>query len=60
MAGETEQPTSELNSGQGNQVKVTLMASSEGRLLLAGVALAFIFTFWLGVKLLLSPEESQL
>jgi len=59
MAGETEQPTSELNSGQGNQVKVTLMASSEGRLLLAGAALAFIFTLWLGVKLLLSPEESQ-
>ena len=59
MARETEQPTSELNSGQGNQVKVTLLASPEGRLLLAGAALAFIFTLWLGVKLLLSPEESQ-
>jgi uncharacterized membrane protein len=59
MAEETAQPTSELNSGQGNQVKSTLLSSSEGRLLVAGVALAFIFTFWLGVKLLLSPVESQ-
>lgn len=27
--------------------------------MLVGVALAFIYTFWLGVKLLFSPEESQ-
>ncbi len=27
--------------------------------MLIGVALAFMYTFWLGVKLLISPEESQ-
>jgi uncharacterized membrane protein len=60
MTEETEQPTSQLDPEQGNQVKVSLTSSPEGRLLLLGVALAFIFTFWLGVKLLSSPEESQI
>jgi len=59
MEEKTEQPASELNSEQRNQLKATLLTSSEGRLLLLGVALAFIYTFWLGVKVLLSPEESQ-
>ena len=59
MVEKTEQPANELNSEQRNQLKVTLLTGSEGRLLLIGVALAFIYTFWLGVKLLLSPEESQ-
>ena len=59
MGEKTEQPVSELNSQQRNQLKRTLLTSSEGRLLLVGVALAFIYTFWLGVKVLLSPEESQ-
>ena len=56
----TEQPASEANSPQPNRLKATLLASSEGRLLLIGVALAFIYTFWLGVKLLFSPEDSQI
>ena len=60
MGKKTEQPARELNSEQRNQFKVTLLRSSEGRLLLIGVALAFMYTFWLGIKLLLSPEESQL
>ncbi len=60
MPEKTEQPASELKSEQRNQLKATLLTSSEGRLLLFGVALAFIYTFWLGVKLLLSPEESQI
>ena len=60
MEEKTEQPASELNSEQRNQLKATLLRSSEGRLLLIGVALAFMYTFWLGIKLLLSPEESQL
>ena len=60
MPEKTEQPASKLKSEQRNQLKVTLLTSSEGRLLLFGVALAFIYTFWLGVKLLLSPEESQI
>ncbi len=59
MGEKREQAASELNSSQRNQLKVTLLSSSEGRLLLAGVALAVIYTLWLGVKLLFSPEVSQ-
>ncbi len=59
MGKKTEQPASKLNSEQRNQLKATLLRSSEGRILLIGVALAFMYTFWLGVKVLLSPEESQ-
>lgn len=43
-----------------DQLKGTLLTSSEGRLLLAGATLAFIYIVWLGIKLLFSPEESQL
>ena len=59
MEEKTEQPTSDSNSIQREKLKVTLLNSSEGRLLLSGVALAFIFTLWLAVKALISPEESQ-
>jgi len=55
MEEKTEQPADETNSEPKNQLKATLLTSSEGRLLLLGVALAFIYTFWL----LFSPEESQ-
>lgn len=41
-------------------MKLTLVRSSEGRILLLGVALAFAYTVWLATRLLLSPEESQL
>jgi len=49
----------EPDSQQKNHLKSTLMASSEGCLLLIGIALILIYTFWLGIKLLLSPDESQ-
>ena len=42
-----------------NQLKVTLLASSEGRLLLMGVALALIYACWLAVKLVFSPGQSH-
>ena len=57
---EKTEPEEKLNSQQKNQLKATLLTSSEGRLLLIGAALAFIYIFWLGLKLLFSPEESQL
>jgi uncharacterized membrane protein len=60
MEEKTEQPADETNSQQKNQLKATLLTSSEGRLLLIGVALAFIYTFWLGIKLLFSPEDAQI
>ena len=59
MENKAAQPENEPNSEQKNQLKSNLLTSSEGYLLLIGVALAFIYTFWLGIKLLLSPDESQ-
>jgi uncharacterized membrane protein len=59
MEEETTQPENELNSQQSNQLKSTLLASPEGSLLLIGIALILIYTFWLGIKLLISPDESQ-
>jgi uncharacterized membrane protein len=60
MEEESVQSAGESNSQQPHKLKATLLTSSEGRLLLLGVVLAFIYTFWLGIKLLLSPDESQL
>jgi len=59
MEEKTAQHENQLNSQQKNQLKSTLINSPEGRLLLAGIALVLIYTFWLGIKLLLSPDESQ-
>jgi uncharacterized membrane protein len=59
MAANTEQPAGGLGPQEPNRFKATLLASPEGRILLIGVALAFAYIFWLGVKLLLSPEEFQ-
>lgn len=59
MGEEREQSTNELNSQQRNQLKATLLTSSEGRLLLTGVALAFTYAFWLGIRLTFFPEESH-
>jgi uncharacterized membrane protein len=56
---EKEQFVNKLGSDQKSQLKKTFLNSSEGRCLLSGVALAFLFTLWLGIKLLLSPEGSQ-
>ena len=56
----TEQPVNESKPEQNDLLKGTLLTSSEGRLLLTGVILAFIYIFWLGMKLLFSPEKFQL
>lgn len=60
MADQTEQPVEELKSTKSNQLKVTLFGSTEGRLFLTGIALALVYTFWLGIKILFSPEQSQI
>jgi uncharacterized membrane protein len=59
MAANTEQPADELGSQEPKRFRATLLTSSEGRILLIGVALAFAYIFWLGVTLLLSPEKFQ-
>jgi uncharacterized membrane protein len=40
-------------------MRLNLLTSSEGCLLLIGVAGSFIYTFWLAIKLLFSPEQAQ-
>jgi uncharacterized membrane protein len=60
MVENTEQPTEGANSHQPERLRRTLLTSSEGRVLLAGVALAFAYIFWLGVKLLVSPDDFQI
>jgi uncharacterized membrane protein len=59
MEDEVVQPENELHLRRENQLKSNFLAGSEGWLLLAGIALTLIYTFWLGIKLLLSPDESQ-
>jgi uncharacterized membrane protein len=59
MATEGEQLGDELESREKVKLRSTLLTSAEGRLLLSGVALALIYTLWLGAKLLISPEDSQ-
>jgi uncharacterized membrane protein len=59
MEEDVVQPENELHPRQENQLKSNLLAGSEGWLLLAGIALTLIYTFWLGIKLLLSADESQ-
>jgi uncharacterized membrane protein len=59
MEEKAEQPGGTSNSQKRNQWKQTLLTSSEGRVLLIGVALAFTYTAWLAVKLLVFPEQSQ-
>jgi len=54
-----EQNTDQLRRPEEEKLKVTLLTSPEGCLLLAGVVMAFIFASWLAIKMLTSPEESQ-
>jgi len=54
-----ENSTGKLEPNRKNQLKKTLLNSPEGRCLLIGVALALAFILWLGMKLLMSPEDSQ-
>jgi uncharacterized membrane protein len=60
MEEKTEQQANEANSKKKNHLKETLLTSPEGRILLIGVTLAFIYTLWLVIKLINSPEESQI
>ena len=59
MEEKSGQPVSGLSSEEKKELKVTLLRSPEGRLLLVGVAMALGYTFWLGIMVLTSPEESQ-
>ncbi len=60
MQEQKQQLANDTNSKQKKHIKETLLTSTEGRILLIGVALAFTYTFWLGIKVLYSPEKSQI
>ncbi|MHC4499494.1 MAG: hypothetical protein ACYS21_10325, partial [Planctomycetota bacterium] len=60
MTDEMEQPAGKLESAKSNQLKVTLLGSSEGRLFLTGIALALAYTLWLSIKVLSPPDDSQI
>jgi uncharacterized membrane protein len=59
IQGNTQRPEGEQETQGKGLLKMNLLTSSEGCLLLIGVAMAFIYTFWLGIKLLFSPEQAQ-
>ena len=56
---EDNQPATEQTRQKTSRSKLILLTSAEGRLLLIGVAMAFLYTGWLGIKALVSPESSQ-
>jgi uncharacterized membrane protein len=59
MQQQTEQPANEKELNKANQLKETLLTSPEGRVLILGVAVAFLYTLWLVFKFINSPEEAQ-
>ncbi len=59
MGERSEQSEKISGLDRDKQFNRTLFSSPEGRVLLFGAGLAFLYAFWLGVKLLFSPEESQ-
>lgn len=59
MGEETNNASNDLDPLQKPRLKETLLTCAEGRLLLTGVAMAFMYILWLGMKLLFSPQDSQ-
>ena len=60
MTDESERSMHATSADRPNGGRLTLLSGPEGRLLLAAVALAFVYTVWLAVMVLRSPEESQI
>ncbi len=60
MQAQTEPVSDDHNGERSHGSRVSLWASAEGRVLLLGVALSFVYTLWLGYKLLRSPAEFQI
>jgi uncharacterized membrane protein len=54
-----QQQTNEKHLTKFKQIKTGLLSSPEGCIFLIGVALALIYSLWLGIKFLYSPEDAQ-
>ena len=51
---------SSVSELQPSAFKTILLATSEGKILVAGVALTLLYTAWIGVKFIFDPEKAQL
>ena len=60
MREKSEKPQAHAESLTRQLRNTTLLSSPEGRLLLFGAALAFVYILWLGVMLLFSPDQAQI
>ena len=60
MDVETGPSPSDLRVQRRRHLRATLLTSPEGRILLLGVAVALAFSLYLGIGVLVSPEETQL
>ena len=49
-----------MNLQQTKGWKATLLAGTEGRILLLGVGVMFAYALWLGLELMLSPQDGQM
>jgi uncharacterized membrane protein len=59
MPDNNEQPSNGSRLSRVNHIKTTLLSSQEGCILLIGVAVALMYTLWLGVKFIFSPDQAQ-
>ncbi len=60
MHEKLEKPPAHADSLTRQLRNTTLLSSPEGRLLLFGAALAFVYILWLGIMLLFSPDQAQI
>ncbi len=59
MPDNNKQTTNESYLSRAEKIKTTLLSSPEGCILLIGVAIAMMYTLWLGVMFILSPDRAQ-
>ena len=59
MPDNNEQLANGSNLSRADRIKTTLLSTPEGCILLIGVALALIYTLWLGVLFVTSPDRAQ-
>ena len=55
-----QQRTNDKHLTKLKRIKTGLLSSPEGCILLLGVALALMYSFWLGIEFLYFPEEAQI
>ena len=59
MESKTEQAFAAADNDRPAGLKGTVLNSSEGHVLIVGIALAFLYTLWLGIQLIRSGQDFQ-